>query len=259
MLKGRKMVKNDWNTELYDEKHSYVFKFGEDVLNLLSAKPGEVILDLGCGTGHLTKLIAGSGAVMYGIDSSIKMIEQARLKYPDIKFELMDATNLTFKNKFDAVFSNAVLHWITEKGKVAECVYNCLKRGGRFVAEFGGKDNVKCIVTSIRKILEGNGYPQNTEFIDWYFPSIGEYSSILEKHGFRVTSAFHFDRDTFMDEGVDIINWLEMFAKQIFEGINTGKKSELIGLIKEDLSSTNKKDGKWFIDYKRLRIAAVKE
>ena len=253
------MVKNDWNTELYDKKHSYVSKFGEDVVNLLNVKPGESILDLGCGTGHLTNLIAESGADVQGIDSSAEMIKQALIKYPAIKFDVMDATNFIFEKKFDAVFSNAVLHWIPEKGKVVKCVYNCLKQGGRFVAEFGGKDNVKCIAASIRKILEANGFSKNTEYIDWFFPSLGEYSSILEKYGFRVTYAVHFDRDTFMDEGVDIINWLEMFAKRIFEGIDTDKKSKLIELIKEDLSSTNKKDGKWFIDYKRLRIAAVKE
>ncbi len=253
------MVKNNWNTELYDKKFSYVFKLGEDVLSLLNSKPGETILDLGCGTGHLTNLISESGASVQGIDSSPKMIEQAKLKYPAIKFEVMDATNFAFETKFDAVFSNAVLHWIPEKEKVIDCVYNCLKQGGRFVAEFGGKDNVKCIATSIRKILRINGYSKNTEYIDWYFPSIGEYSSILEKYGFRVTSALHFNRDTFMDKGVDVINWLEMFAKKIFDGISADKTNELIRLIKDDLSSTNKKDNKWFIDYKRLRIASVKE
>lgn len=253
------MAKNDWNTGLYDEKHSYVFRFGEDVLNLLNAKQGETILDLGCGTGHLTNLIAESGANVKGIDSSVEMIEQARLKYPAIKFEVMDATNFTFGEEFDAVFSNAVLHWIPEKEKVIACVFNCLKQGGRFAAEFGGKDNIKNIVTSVRKILEANGYSKNTKYLDWYFPSVGEYSSLLEKHGFRVTSAFHFDRDTFMDEGVDVVNWLEMFAKRIFEGIDPGNKNKLSKLIKDDLSTTNKKDGKWFIDYKRLRIVAVKE
>lgn len=252
------MVKNDWNTELYDKKHSYVFKFGEDVVNLLNARPGETILDLGCGTGYLTNLIAESGADVLGIDSSIEMIKQARLKYPAIKFDVMDATNFTFEKKFDAVFSNAVLHWIPEKEKVVECIFNCLKQGGRFVAEFGGKDNVKCISASIRKILEANGYSKNIKYMDWYFPSIGEYTSILEKHGFRITYAVHFDRDTFMDKGVDVINWIEMFAKRIFEGINNDEKNKLSELVKEDLSSTNKKNGKWFIDYKRLRIAAVK-
>ncbi|MGA7722495.1 MAG: methyltransferase domain-containing protein [Ignavibacteriaceae bacterium] len=253
------MPNNDWNTLLYDKKHSYVFKFGEDVLNLLNPKPGEVILDLGCGTGHLTNLIAKSGACVYGIDSSVAMIEQAHINYPGIKFNVMDALNFSLDTKYDAVFSNAVLHWIPEKEKVIECIRNCLKQGGRFVAEFGGKDNVKFIVESIKKILAENGYSQNISYVNWYFPSIGEYSSLLEKYGFRVTSAFHFDRDTFLDEGIDVVSWLEMFAKHIFEGISTGNKNKLAAQIKELLVSTNFINGKWFVDYKRLRIVAVKE
>jgi trans-aconitate 2-methyltransferase len=253
------MPKNDWNTSLYDKKHSYVFKFGEDVLNLLNPKPGEIILDLGCGTGHLTNLIAKSGAGVYGIDSSVAMIEQAHINYPGIKFDVLDAVNFSLDIKYDAVFSNAVLHWIPEREKVIECIWNCLKQGGRFIAEFGGKDNVKFIVESIRKVLAENGYFQNISCINWYFPSIGEYSSLLEKHGFRVTSAFHFDRDTYLDEGIDVVSWLEMFAKHIFEGIDIGNKNKLVAQIKELLVSTNFINGKWFVDYKRLRIAAVKE
>jgi trans-aconitate methyltransferase len=253
------MVKNNWNTELYDKKHSYVFKFGEDVIKLLDPKPGETILDLGCGTGHLTNLIAGSGAIVLGIDSSAEMIEQARIKYPSIRFEIKDATDFSLNEKFDAVFSNAVLHWIPEKEKVVNCVYNCLKTGGRFVAEFGGKDNAKRVINSAGKILEENGYSDNKEFFSWYYPSIGEYSSVLEAYGFRVTYAVHFDRDTFLDEGVDVINWLEMFAKKIFNGMDEEKKIKIEQLIKDELRSSNKKDGKWFVDYKRLRIAAVKK
>ena len=253
------MVKNSWNTELYENKHSYVFKFGQDVLNLLNAKPGEEILDLGCGTGQLTNLIAESGAHVHGIDSSIEMIKQAKLNYSVLNFEVMDATKFTFEKKFDAVFSNAVLHWIPEKEKVVDCVYNSLKHSGRFVAEFGGKNNVEFIVAAIRKILTANGYSKNMDYIDWYFPSVGEYSTVLEKFGFRVTYAIHFNRDTFLDEGIDVISWLNMFANRIFEGIDRNKIDELIFQIKEELISTNIKDGKWFIDYKRLRISAVKE
>jgi len=253
------MVKNNWNTELYENKHSYVFKFGKDVLNLLNAKPGEEILDIGCGTGQLTNLIAESGAHVHGIDSSVEMIKQAQFNYPAVKFEVMDATKFTFEKKFDAVFSNAVLHWIPEKEKVVECVYNSLKHGGRFVAEFGGKNNVAFIVMAIKKILTANSYSKNMDYIDWYFPSVGEYSTVLEKFGFRVTYAIHFDRDTFLDDGVDVVSWLKMFANRIFEGIARNKKDELILQIKEDLNYSNIKDGKWFIDYKRLRISAVKE
>lgn len=253
------MAKNNWNTQLYDSKHAYVFKYGEDVVNLLDAKHGETILDLGCGTGHLTNLISKTGADVLGIDSSAEMIDQAKNNYPALQFEIKDAADFNYGNKFDAVFSNAVLHWILEKEKVIECVYNCLKHSGRFIAEFGGKGNTGNILKSIRKIFNDNGFSKNTEHLDWYFPSIGEYSILLEMHGFRVTYAIHFDRDTFMDEGVDLINWIEVFAKRIFEGINEDDKGNLVRLIKEDLSRTNLKEGKWFVDYKRLRIAAIKE
>ncbi len=253
------MEKHKWNSELYDKKHSYVFKYGEDLLSLLDPKPGEKILDLGCGTGHLTKLIADTGAEVIGIDSSHEMIKQAKQNYPLINFLKMDAANFSFIEKFDAVFSNAVLHWIPEKEKVINCISSALKTGGKFVAEFGGKNNVHNVVESLNKTLRLNGYTQNADRINWYFPSIGEYSSLLEKFGFEVELASHFDRDTFLDEGVDISDWLEMFGKEIFEGITTEEKNNLFNKIKNELTSKNIKDGKWFVDYKRLRIFAIKE
>ena len=252
-------MKNSWNSELYDRKHSYVFKYGEELLGLLNPKPGERILDLGSGTGHLTKLISDSGAEVTGIDSSQEMIDQSRKNYSSLNFQRMDATNFSFAEKFDAVFSNAVLHWIPEKEKVVKCISEALKLGGRLVAEFGGKDNIKNIVESLKKYLHANDYKDNAERINWYFPSTGEYASLLEKYGFDVEYAAHFKRDTFLDEGVDIIDWLEMFGKNIFAGMEAGAKQNLLTKIKEDLYSKNIKDGRWFVDYKRLRIFAVKK
>ena len=123
----------------------------------------------------------------------------------------------------------------------------------------GGKDNVKIVISILRKVLAENGFKSNSEIIMWYFPSIGEYSSLLEKKGFRVTYAVHFDRNTFLNENDTIEDWLEMYAKNFFEGINTDAKKKLLEIISRELYSTNVKDGKWFIDYKRLRIEAVKE
>ncbi len=252
-------MKNNWNSNLYDKKHSYVFKYGEDLLALLNPKHGERILDLGSGTGHLTKLIADSGAQVIGIDSSQEMIDQSSKNYPSLNFQRMDATNFSFAEKFDAVFSNAVLHWIFEKEKVVKCISEALKEGGRFVAEFGGKDNIKNIVEALNKNLRSNGYQENADRINWYFPSIGEYASLLEKYGLEVEYAVHFNRDTFLDEGVDIIDWLEMFGIGILAGLEMEEKQKILTLIKEDLSSQNKKDGRWFIDYKRLRISVIKK
>ncbi len=239
-----------WNSKLYDENHSYVFNFGEDVVELLEPRSGERILDLGCGTGHLTKLISEGGADVTGIDSSEAMISEARRKFASLKFEVKNAVDFSFEEKFDVVFSNAVLHWIPEKEKVLSCIYNCLRNGGRFVAEFGGKNNVQNVISAIEKVLVTNEYFQNIKNINWFFPSIGEYASLLEKHGFEVRFASHFDRDTFLDEGLDVIDWLEMFGKEIFAGIDSGTKKNLFQQIKAQLLPTNLKNDKWFIDYK---------
>ena len=247
-----------WDSNLYDKKHSYVFKYGEDVVKLLSPKSNENILDLGCGTGHLTKLISKSGAKVIGIDSSEEMIKQARQMYPELKFQNKDAVNFSFKNKFDAIFSNAVLHWIPQKEKVIDCVSKALKHGGRFVAEFGGKNNIQNVRAAITRILIANGFSQNVNRIKWYFPSIAEYSSLLEKYDFDVKYATHFDRNTFLYQGVDITSWLEMFGKEFFIGIDAKKKIELQKKIERILKPTNFVKGKWFVDYKRIRIKAVK-
>jgi len=258
-MENKNQIEKKWDSNLYDKKHSYVFKYGEDLLSLLQPKPGEKILDLGCGTGHLTNLIAESGADITGIDSSEEMIKLAKQNYPSIKFEVKNAVDFYFSEKFDAVFSNAVLHWVLQKEEAVSCVYENLKRGGRFVLEMGGKDNVKRVIDVLRKTLAESGYKNNSEMVMWYFPSVGEYASLLEKNGFRVIYSAHFDRDTFLNEKDTIEDWLEMFAKNFFEGINPVEKKKLVKHISDKLLPTNIKDGKWFIDYKRLRISAVKE
>ena len=189
-----------WNTRLYDQKHDFVSNYGKDVIKLLEPKKGEYILDLGCGTGDLAKIINDSGANVLGFDSSEEIIGKAREKYPLIDFKTGYAENFNFSEKFDAVFSNATLHWVLEKEKAIDCIYKSLKQGGRFVAEFGGKGNVNNIDTALRDSLKRHGYNDLANKKVWYFPSLSEYTSLLEKRGFRVTWASHFDRNTFLKE-----------------------------------------------------------
>src|SRR5260221_6945847 len=120
----------EWNAGLYEDKHSFVWEYGKALLDLLAARSGERILDLGCGTGHLTDRIAAAGAEVVGIDSSPAMVEQARRSYPPLRFEVGDARDFSFPEPFDAVFSNAVLHWITEPERVLACVQRALRPGG---------------------------------------------------------------------------------------------------------------------------------
>jgi len=250
----------DWNASLYDDKHAFVFKYGEDLVNLLKPQAGERILDLGCGTGYLTSVIASSGASVVGIDNSLEMVTKAKTEYPQIDFQVQSATNLHFDENFDAVFSNAVLHWIQEKEKVVELVYKYLKKNGRFVFEMGGKHNVDKIIKALHKSLFKHGYVQNTDIPLWYFPSIGEYASLLESKGFRVTFAMHYDRETKLsDDKNGIKDWLKMFAGAYLNGISETDKEAIVNDTQAILEPTNCRNGSWFADYKRLRMVALKQ
>lgn len=250
---------NEWNATLYDEKIHFVSRLGKGVLELLDPQPGEQILDLGCGTGDLTHEIAKAGAVPTGIDYAASMIEKAQAKYPEISFSVENALAFRTEETFDAVFSNAVLHWIRPPEKVVENVWHCLRSGGRFVAEFGGKGNVQSIVQAIAEVLDMDNL-DISERNPWYYPSIGEYSLLLEHQGFRVTYAVHFDRPTPLPGGEDgLDHWLDMFSDDFFLGLSFEEKQEMYGKIKQRLKGELYKDNEWVADYKRIRVLAVKE
>lgn len=137
--------KDYWNPELYDNNHSFVSDYGSSLIELLKPGSNETILDLGCGTGDLANQISKHSPNVVGIDKSYQMINQARKKYPHIPFAVKDITHFDSLQSFDAVFSNATIHWIKQPEKALENIYKYLKPGGRFVAEFGGKRNVQTI------------------------------------------------------------------------------------------------------------------
>lgn len=247
-----------WNTNLYDEKYNFVSKYGEAVIDLLAPKEGEDILDVGCGTGDLTELISGAGANVIGIDNSEEMIKKAHEKYPHLKFFLKSADNFSFQKKFDAVFSNATLHWVLDKEKAAQRIYDSLKKGGRFVAEFGGKGNVNNIVSALKKSLTDYGAVDTANKKVWYFPSLSEYTSLLEAKGFRLIWAAHFDRETLLQGQDGIRNWLYMFAKPFLENLSTERIEQILADVEKQIKPTNYKNDQWFADYIRLRVKAIK-
>jgi len=249
----------NWNANLYDDKHSFVAKYGEDVVQLLAPKTGERILDIGCGTGYLTNLIAQAGARVVGIDNSASMIERAQAVYPDLDLRVLSATNFSFGTPFDAVFSNAVLHWVLEKDAAVDCIADALRPGGRLVLEMGGKGNVEEIVVATRKVLTRHGYYSNAAIQLWYFPSISEYTTLLEKKGFRVRFAAHFDRPTELkDTENGIRDFLRMFGNAFFTDIPEKAMESILTEIQETVRPTNYRNGTWYGNYKRLRIAATK-
>ena len=247
----------EWDAELYDSKHAFVSQLGASLIQLLSPQKGECILDLGCGTGYLTQQIAATEATVLGIDSAETMIEQARKNYPTLQFVVEDATKLPFHEEFDAVFSNAVLHWIKKPELVVSSIWRSLKPGGRFVAEFGGKGNVQAITTAIHNILNSAGYA-TAAFNPWYFPSIGEYSAILEKQGFELTFATLFARPTPLDGEQGMQNWLQMFANSLFSIVPTEEQSRLMAQIEAELRPQLYQDGTWLVNYKRIQVGAFK-
>lgn len=248
--------KAKWDAGLYDDKHSFVWKLATAVLELLDAKPGESILDLGCGTGHLTAKIAEAGAHVVGIDRSPEMIRQAKEKYPSLRFEVMDAREISPEGSFDAAFSNATLHWIKEPERVISGIKKALRPGGRFVAEFGGKGNtgelLKAIERGWAKLQLAGAAPH-----PWYYPSLAEYAGLLEQHGFEVTYATLFDRPTPLDDGVrGLRNWLEMFGSAFVEGLADATREQLLADIERDLRAKLFRDDHWVMDYRRLRVMA---
>ncbi|MBP5974315.1 methyltransferase domain-containing protein [Brasilonema sp. CT11] len=251
--------KNQWNAELYDSKHSFISELPANLVELLSPKPGECILDLGCGTGHLTHKIASLGVEVIGIDSASTMIEQARKNYPQLDFDVVDAKILPYIEKFDSVFSNAVLHWIKEAEEVVVGINKALKPGGRFVAEFGGKGNVNAIVSALFNALQKTGSSTDITSNPWYFPSIGEYGSLLEKHGFELTYATLFERPTPLEDGEQgLQNWLKMFANSFLNGLSIDDQRNTLVDIENQLRPSLYKNNTWIADYKRIRVIAVK-
>lgn len=245
-----------WNADLYKEKHAFVFNYGNSVVEWLAPKAGEKILDLGCGTGELTAQIAESGAQVTGIDSSPSMISSAKSHYPSIKFEVADATTFALNETFDAVFTNATLHWIRQQEKALDRIWRHLKPGGTLVLEMGGKGNVDDITGALKEAMEEKGYDYHPY---WYFPSPGEYTSLLEEYGFKVRQLNYFDRETELaDPENGIVEWLQMFGSHFFDGVAEVDRLSVLEAAQEKLRATNFRDGKWFTKYVRLRVKAEK-
>jgi SAM-dependent methyltransferase len=249
----------DWNAGLYDASHAFVWEFGRDLLALLAPQPGERILDVGCGTGHLTAEIARSGAQVLGIDRSTAMIAQARENFRDLSFESHDVCALPFDGEFDAIFSNAVLHWVRPPETAAAAMARALKPGGRLVLEFGGHGNVQILAGGACRALRHMGVPEPERLNPWYFPSVAAYSAILERCGIEVTCALLFDRPTPLRDGErGLETWFHMFGGRFLEPLADSQHSEFFRLLSGYAAPHLLRDGNWSADYRRLRIAGHK-
>jgi trans-aconitate methyltransferase len=156
------------------------------------------------------------------------------------------------------VFSNAAIHWMKDQEAVARCIHAALKPGGRFVAEFGGKGNIQAIRAAIVSAVQAAGERVNSEPFARYYPTIGEYAALLEAQGFRVTFASHFDRPTPLEGEDGMRNWLLTFADNVFDALPANKRDKVIQDVEQRLRPELHRDGRWFADYRRLRVCALK-
>jgi trans-aconitate methyltransferase len=247
------LSKQHWSAERYAATAHFVPSLGTPVVDLLAPRPGERILDLGCGDGVLTAKIAAAGARVVAVDAAPDMVAAARARGFDA--HVVRGQDLRFEREFDAVFSNAALHWMHPQEAVLDGVRRALKPGGRFVAEMGGHNNTAAIQTAVRAVLARRGI-EALSLSPWYFPSAGAYRAKLEAAGFEVSEIALIPRLTPLEAG--LAAWLDAFAEDFLSPLEPAErasaKQEIIDLLQPILRDET---GLWIADYVRLRFRAV--
>ena len=243
-----------WNPDRYARNASFVPELGHAVFELLDPRPGERILDVGCGHGVLTEKLNAAGARVVGVDASAEQVAAAHARGLDAR--VMSGEALTFSDQFDAVFSNAALHWMQGPDDVIAGVWKALVPGGRFVGEMGGGDNVRTVVQALSAALGRRGIDGAAVF-PWYFPDDGEYRRKLERAGFRVESCVLIPRPTPLPG--DIADWMHTFAEAYLKVVPPPEQPAFIDEVRTALlPHLGDGAGGWTVDYVRLRFRAVK-
>ncbi len=252
------MAMDRWDAALYDDRHAFVHQMAAGVIDLLAPQSGERILDLGCGTGPLTQQIADHGADVLGVDASPAMVERARASYPGLSFDVADATTMAFDRPFDAVFSNAVLHWVKPPAAAVARMFAALRPGGRLVLEMGGHGNVAAVLAAAAAAGREVGLDLSALLDVNYFPTLGQYAALLEAGGFAVELAMLFDRPTPLDGDAGLLNWLQMFRPAALDAIPADRRDAFVAALEGRARGTLFRNGGWHADYRRLRIRAVR-
>jgi SAM-dependent methyltransferase len=243
-----------WDPERYARNARFVADLGTPVVELLAPRPGERILDLGCGDGVLTAKLVALGCDVVGVDASAPLVEAARRLGLDAR--VCDGEALAFAGEFDAVFSNAALHWMRGADRVIDGTWRALRPGGRFVGEFGGAGNVATIHRALLAALERRGV-DGRGLDPWYYPSVEDYRGRLERRGFVVESIALVPRPTPLPGDLD--GWLETFAESFTRAVPAAEHPALFAEVRAECAPRLVgPDGRWSADYVRLRFRARK-
>lgn len=243
-----------WDPDRYAAHARFVSDLGAPVVELLDPRPGERVLDVGCGDGALTEKLVEAGCRVVAIDTSPEQVRAARERGLDAR--VADATDLDFVGEFDAVFSNAVLHWIREPDAALSAIHRALAPGGRLVAELGGHGCVASIRAAFGEVLARRGIDA-ARLNPWYFPTAEEYGERLDANGFEVDSIRLFPRPTPLPS--DVTDWLETFAQPYLAGVPDRDRPAVLVEMRERLDPVLRApDGGWIADYVRVRFAAAR-
>lgn len=246
------MTNTDWNPEQYATHARFVADLGEPLLDLLAPTPKDLILDLGCGDGALTEKVASTGCTVIGADMSEAQLRAARRR--NLSVARMDGQRLAVKRRFNAVFTNAALHWMKNAEAVVREIAQSLLPEGRFVGEFGGHGNVETIRNCLHEALRQRGiapWPVDP----WYFPTDEEYAALLSRFRFSVDYIELIPRPTQLPG--DITGWLEVFAQPFTRAVPETERETFIDEVKSKLEpKLCDADGNWIADYVRLRFNA---
>ncbi len=250
-----RMVTQSWNPAVYQRDAGFVAALGAPLLAVLAPQPGERILDLGCGDGRLTAQLAATGCTVIGVDSSAAQIDAAVARGLDAR--VVDGVDLGFDNEFDAVFSNAALHWMLDPARVVAGVARALKPGGRFVAEMGGAGNCASVVDAYAAEFAARGIALAAHN-PWYFPSCEAYTEHLGRVGFTVNAIELFARPTPLPG--DVGDWLNLMTQSFLAAVPAAEQTTLVAQVRGRLrDKTLRADGVWELDYMRLRFKATKQ
>ncbi|MFC6237425.1 class I SAM-dependent methyltransferase [Longivirga aurantiaca] len=256
------MAAQQWDATAYDSDFSFVTAYGDVLLDVLAAQPGERILDIGCGTGHQAAALAALGADVVGVDSDAAMLEIARAEHPEVRFAQVDAQDsdalrAASGGAFDAVLSNAALHWMPRQDDVIDGIAQVLRPGGRLAVEMGGLRNVARTTEAIRAGRAAVGLDPDLPS-SWTFPSPGDQAARLERHGFTVRSIALIDRPTPLADGVTTAGWAAMFGARLVQDVPAERRAEFEAAVDGHARTLGllTPDG-WSADYVRLRFHAT--
>lgn len=247
----------NWDAKEYQANFNFVYNYGQDVLSLVDVPQNSYVIDFGCGNGELTHKLKTKGYAVLGIDASQEMVSLAKTNHPDIDFKQANIIDFKSDKLADAIFSNAVLHWIDEDKQqiMLNNIASNLKSGGLFAFEFGGYGCGASVHKELAKLFAEHNL---TYTIPFYFPTIDMYAPKLEQAGFKVIYATLFDRPTAVKGENGIVDWIKMFDKTPFIDVEKSLAEKIMFTAQDHLAAKLYKDNQWYVDYVRIRMKNIK-